>query len=473
MIEGLKPYAEYKESGQEWLGNVPAHWDVRRTKLLLREVDSRSSTGKEQLLRVSQYTGVTQRKAADGSDAPDTRAASLVGYKRVAVNDLVINIMLAWNGSLGASRYDGIASPAYCVYRFTKDALPWYYHELFRLPLYKGRIKTASTGVVESRLRLYSDDLGRIEVLLPPPDEQAAIVRFLDHANRKIDGFIRAKRKLIGLLNEQKQAIIHRAVTRGLDPDVPLKPSGVPWLGEIPRHWEVMQLRQVLSFGPKNGVSPQASTGTGVLSFSISAVRDGRINLAGNEKFVELDSARVAGFRICKGDILLVRGNGNVALVGKCGLVEDCPENCVYPDILMKLRPNEKMNAAFMVLAINSSYVTNQVSTLAKTSNGAFKVSGATVRSISMLVPPYAEQMSLVEAITAEPTTVNAAIARTKHEIALMQEYRTRLTADIVTGKQDVREAAAKLPDRPAEPETGIEDIDDADLENEIAVEEG
>ncbi len=469
MIEGLKPYAGYKESGQAWLGTIPAHWDVRRTKLILREVDSRSSTGKEQLLRVSQYTGVTQRKAADGSDAPDTRAASLVGYKRVAANDLVINIMLAWNGSLGASRYNGIASPAYCVYRFKKDALPWYCHELFRLPLYKGRIKTASTGVVESRLRLYSDDLGRIEALLPPPDEQAAIVRFLDHANRKIDGFVRAKRKLIGLLNEQKQAIIHRAVTCGLDPDVPLKPSGVPWLGEIPAHWEVMQLRQVLSFGPKNGVSPPASAGIGVWSFSISAVRDGRINLAGNKKYVELDSARVAGFRIYKGDILLVRGNGNVALVGKCGLVEDCPENCVYPDILMKLRPNEKMNAEFMVLAINSSYVTNQVSTLAKTSNGAFKVSGATVRSISMLVPPSAEQMSLVETIKTESTTVNTAIARTEREIALMQEYRTRLTADIVTGKLDVREAAAKLPDLPTEPAGEAltdEALDDSETED-------
>ncbi|MCG3776173.1 MAG: hypothetical protein JW395_3022 [Nitrospira sp.] len=211
MIEGLKPYTEYKESGQEWLGRVPTHWDVRRTKLILREVDSRSITGKEQLLRVSQYTGVTQRKAADGSDAPDTRAASLVGYKRVSVNDLVINIMLAWNGSMGVSRFDGIASPAYCVYRLNKGAQPWYFHQLFRLPLYKGRIKAVSTGVIESRLRLYSDDLGRIEAILPSPDEQAAIVRFLDHANRKIDGFIRAKRKLIGLLNEQKQAIIHRA----------------------------------------------------------------------------------------------------------------------------------------------------------------------------------------------------------------------------------------------------------------------
>jgi type I restriction enzyme, S subunit len=92
MIEGLKPYSEYKESGLSWLGTVPAHWHIRRTKLILREVDSRSTSGKEQLLRVSQYTGITQRKSAEGSDAPNTRAESLIGYKRVAVNDFVINI---------------------------------------------------------------------------------------------------------------------------------------------------------------------------------------------------------------------------------------------------------------------------------------------------------------------------------------------------------------------------------------------
>ena len=115
----------------------------------------------------------------------------------------------------------------------------------------------------------------------------------------------------------------------------------------------------------------------------------------------------------------------------------------------MKLRPNEKMNAKFMVLAINSSYVTNQVSTLAKTSNGAFKVSGATVRSIQMAVLPYAEQVNLVQAIETKTLKITTAIARTEREIALMQEYRTRLTADIVTGKLDVREAAAKLPEVP------------------------
>jgi restriction endonuclease S subunit len=208
-----------------------------------QELDSRSTSGQEQLLRVSQFTGVTQRLRAEGQDEPDTRAASLVGYKRVEPDELVINIMLAWNGSMGVSKYSGIASPAYCVYRFRPDASPWYFHHLLRSPAYKAKIKAMSTGVVESRLRLYSDDLFRIEALLPLPDEQAAIVKFIDWANDRLERTIHAKRKVIALLNEQKQTIIHRAVTRGLDPSVALKPSGIPWLGDIPQHWEVLRAK--------------------------------------------------------------------------------------------------------------------------------------------------------------------------------------------------------------------------------------
>jgi type I restriction enzyme S subunit len=247
MSVTLKPYSEYRDSGVSWLGKIPAHWEVRRIKYLLREVNSRSSTGQERLLSVSQYTGVTPRRSREGGDEPDTRAASLIGYKQVAQDDLVVNIMLAWNGSLGVARSSGIVSPAYCVYRFNNHAEPWYYHNLLRLPLYKGRIKVDSTGVVESRLRLYSDDLFRIEALVPHREEQAMIALFVDVFGSRINRLIRAKQRLIELLNEQKQAIIHRAVTRGLDPNVPLKPSGIDWLGGVPEHWEVSRLGRFIT----------------------------------------------------------------------------------------------------------------------------------------------------------------------------------------------------------------------------------
>lgn len=459
MIEGLKPYAEYKESGLPWLGSVPAHWDVRRTKLILREIDSRSTTGKEQLLRVSQYTGVTPRKAADGSDAPDTRAASLVGYKRVSVNDLVINIMLAWNGSMGVSRFDGIASPAYCVYRLNKGAQPWYFHQLFRLPLYKRRIKAVSTGVIESRLRLYSDDLGRIEAILPPPDEQAAIVRFLDHANRKIDGFIRAKRKLIGLLNEQKQAIIHRAVTRGLQPDVPLKPSGIPWLGDIPKHWE----RTRLKFEASHIVDCLHATPTYRIDGVFPAIRTadiepGKVRLEQARKISSEEFQRwTARLKPEVGDILYSREGE------RFGIAANVPADtslCISQR-MMVFRIRKRQSSEYLMWQLNCQHVYLQAS-LYVIGSTAPHVNVDQIKNFQLALPPFDEQKAIVEHIRAECSIITTAIARTEREIALMQEYRTRLTADLVTGKLDVREAAAKLPE--VEPEPAAEEaLDEAD----------
>jgi len=454
MIEGLKPYAEYKESGQEWLGRVPTHWDVRRTKLILREVDSRSTTGKEQLLRVSQYTGVTQRKAADGSDAPDTRAASLVGYKRVSVNDLVINIMLAWNGSMGVSRFDGIASPAYCVYRLNKGAQPWYYHQLFRLPLYKGRIKAVSTGVIESRLRLYSDDLGRIEAILPPPDEQAAIVRYLDHANRKIDGFIRAKRKLIGLLNEQKQAIIHRAVTRGLHPDVPLKPSGVLWIDQIPAGWtmtpnrSLFRLRKVLVGARHKDYQVLSLTKRGVVVRDLDA---------GGKFFKEWGRAQ----EVRAGDLVFCFFD-----------VDETPRTIGLSPALGMISPDytvmecrDPLVASYLecfYLAMDDQKLLKPLYTGLRK-----RISKPLFLAAKTPLPPTDEMRSILAYIKESVVEIDKSLDTITREIALMQEYRTRLTADLVTGKLDVREAAAKLPEPPTEPaaEEVLEEIETEETE--------
>ena len=439
MIATLEPYSEYKDSGVPWLGEIPAQWDVRRMKLLLREVDSRSSTGKEQLLRVSQYTGVTQRKSIDGSDAPDTRASSLVGYKRVTTDDLVINIMLAWNGSMGVSRYEGIASPAYCVYRFKSGARPWYYHELLRLPLYKGRIKTASTGVVESRLRLYSDDLGRIEALQPPPEEQDAIVRFLDYANWRLERAIRAKRRVIALLHEQKQAIIHRAVTGGLYPTVPLKPSGIPWIGDIPKHWEVRQLGRFVTLQrgfditkdqQEAGSIPVVSSG-GVASFHSKPTAPGpgvilgRKGSVGTVHFVD-------GPYWAHDTILWVKDFGG-----------NHPRFVYYVLSLLDLK---RFDTGSANPTLNRNVVHPELVAFA----------------------PLDEQVAITLYLDQAVNKTEQTIMRLEREISLLREYRTRLVADVVTGKLDVRPAACQLPAEPVAPEPapGPEDLaDEAELE--------
>jgi type I restriction enzyme, S subunit len=450
MIADLKPYPEYRESEGKWLGKVPSHWAVRRFKYILREKDSRSAGGKEQLLRVSQFTGVTQRLSANGLDEPDTRAASLVGYKCVNPDDLVINIMLAWNGSLGVSRYDGIASPAYCVYRFGNVAKPWYYHHLLRSTAYKSRIKALSTGVVESRLRLYTDDLFRLEALLPPLDEQAAIVRFLTHTNQRIEHTIRAKRKIITLLNEQKQVIIHRAVTRGLDPNIRLKPSGIPWLGDIPEHWEVRRNGYIFKERNERG---RVGLPVLIVSLRTGVTIGSETNEAGRERRLIADhtSYKLA----CQGDIaynMMRMWQGAVGVVPAQGLVSPA---------YVVAQPLEGVNSSYYELLFRTDACKGEIN---RNSRGIVsdrnRLYWDDFKRLFLPVPPVKEQNCIVDNLSNQFAEVDLAISRTEREITLLREYRTRLIADVVTGKLDVREAAALLPDE-------VEEIEEVMLEDD------
>lgn len=264
----LNKYEAYKPSNVEWLGEIPEHWQLRRFKYLFREINERSSDGNEELLSVSQYTGVTKKSDKTAEGEMLTNAATLEGYKKVYQNDLVSNIMLAWNGSMGFSPYDGITSPAYSIYRLGKEFSTQYFHYLLRTDLYKSEFKRNSSGVIESRLRLYSDDFYRIWSLLPPLSEQAAIAAFLDDKTAKLDTAIAQKERLIKLLQERKQIMIQEAVTKGIKfchtersrsrqneapemgslSEVEMKDSGVEWIGDIPAHWEVKNFRYAFKF---------------------------------------------------------------------------------------------------------------------------------------------------------------------------------------------------------------------------------
>jgi type I restriction enzyme S subunit len=419
MIPNLQPYPEYKESGLPWLRQMPAHWGIKRGKSVFQSIDQRSATGKEELLTVSSARGVVPRRTAS---VTMFKAESYLGYKLCWPGDLVINSLWAWGGGLGVSRYHGIISSAYGVYRIRSGAplIPDYVHELVRSSAFHWELQVRSKGVWISRLQLTDDSFLDAPIPLPPPEEQAAMVRFLDYANARLEQAVRAKRKVIALLHEQKQAIIHRAVTRGLDPTVPLKPSGIPWLGDIPKHWGVSRVKNEFRCLntqriPLNSVERGQMTSRLYDYYGASGVID-----------------KVDDY-LFDDELLLIAEDGANLVLRNLPLAIIARGKFWVNNHAHILKPKRG----------NIVYLANYLETL----NYMAWISGAAqpkltqdrLLSISIAVAPPEEQDAIVEHTTREAQPLLNAISRLEREISLLREYRTRLVADVVTGKLDVR----------------------------------
>ncbi len=451
MIDGLKPYSSYTHSGLDTIGAIPDHWKTLRAKVLFREVDERSVSGKETLLSVSHISGVRRRTDLNINMF---LAKSNAGYKLCRQDDLVVNTMWAWMGALGVSPYAGIVSPSYAVYRPQSPGtlLTSYTNYLLRTRRYVDEYTIRSSGIHSSRLRLYPEFFLRIPFFVPPPDEQAAIVCFLDHANRRIDRFIRAKKKLIALLNEQKQAIIHRAVTRGLDPNVPMKDSGIPWLGEIPAHWRITRLA-LLSTRIGDGLhgTPQYVEQSPYYFINGNNLVNGSICLKSSTRCVGLTEFQ--NHRVTLDDSsILVSINGTI---GSVAFYKG--ESIILGKSAAYINCRKELSRTFLFFFFQSPAVVNFLKQEV-TGTTIFNLSLASLRRLPIVLPPFDDQLKIVSTIEKVIGPISNAIMRVEREIELIREYRTRLITDVVTGQLDVREAAAGLPQEFDEPEVMDED---------------
>ncbi|QDU09642.1 restriction endonuclease subunit S [Gimesia aquarii] len=431
MIDGLKPYSDYKDSALPWLGKIPAHWTEKRAKYFYREVDERSTTGTEELLSVSHKTGVTPRP----KHVTMFKAESNIGHKICRSEDLVINTMWAFMAALGVSRQVGVVSPSYGVYRPIRmgELHPQYIDRLLRIEAYKSEYLCRSTGIRASRLRLYPDEFLRIPILSPPPEEQSAIVRFLDHADRRIRRYIRAKRKLIELLNEQKQALIHQAVTRGLDPHIKLKPSGVKWIGDVPEHWEVQRCRYIFREVDKRSLDGSE------LHLSMSQ----KLGLVPSHQVDNrtLVSENYAGGKLCEVNDLVL--NRLKAHLGVFSLARN--DGVISPDYTV-LRAIDICGVEYFEHLLKSPACRYELRVRAKgIVEGFWRLYTDDFYDIRLPVPPAEERNQIVARLAEIVADCEVVCTRADRECDLLREYRTRLIADVVTGKLDVREAAAQL----------------------------
>lgn len=445
MTLQIRAYSSTKHVGLPWLGAIPERWEMRRAKQVLHPIDVRSRTGDEELLTVSSEHGIIPRSEAS---VAMFEAESYVGHKLCWPDDLVINSLWAWARGLGVSSRYGIVSTAYGVYRPRSDSqiAPRFLHYLVRSASFQWELQVRSKGIWKSRLQLTDTAFLDAPLPVPPLAEQAAIVRYLDHIERRISRYIRAKQRLIELLEEQKQAIVHQAVTRGLDPNVPLTPSGVEWLGDVPEHWGVVKIKQLASDGYRSFVDGDWIESPYITTEGIRLIQTGNIGVGQyrEQGFRFINEETFNNFNCTEfqpGDVLI------------CRLGEPVARACLAPHLGTRmitsvdvciLKPRRDVDAQFVIYAMSSRRYLEWVGSLVRGSTRD-RVSRSMLGSFSIPLPPPLEQAAIVRYLNGEAAKVDAATNRAEREIELLREYRTRLIADVVTGKLDVRAAAAEL----------------------------
>jgi type I restriction enzyme S subunit len=456
MIANLQPYPEYKESGSPWLGRMPTHWNLVRLGLVLRE---RRETNEEkqvaQVLSVLKDVGVIRYE--DKGNIGNKKSEDIGRYKIVRPDDIVVNCMNVIIGSVGRSRYTGCLSPVYYVLTRRSEAdNPRYLAAIFSAKPFHESLVRIGNGILAYRMRIPMELLKCEPFPVPSPEEQAAMVRFLDYANGRLERAIRAKRKVIALLHEQKQAIIHRAVTRGLDPTVPLKPSGIPWLGDIPKHWEVLPLKGVCAI--QSGITlGKDYAGQSLREYPylrVANVQAGHANLA-VVKTIRVTKAEAERCILQKGDVLMTEG-GDPDKLGR-GCVWDAQvAPCLHQNHVFAVRPNQsRLERHFLSALMGTSYARAYFQSTAKQTTNLAATNKTKIGLFKVLLPKVDEQTRILTALNDETRPVTTAITRLEREIELLREYRTRLVADVVTGKLDVRPAARQLPEE-TQPEAAV-----------------
>lgn len=434
----LPRYGEYKNSGVRWLGEMPAHWSLQRYKQVFREREERSEAGQETLLSVSAYTGVSPRSEIVDDGDYLSRAESLEGYKVCYPNDLVMNIMLAWNRGLGFSAHHGIVSPAYSVFVPQEGNLPRFLDYMVRSDQVILYYKAFSSGVIDSRLRLYPDTFGSLYCMLPPLSEQTTIAAFLDRETAKIDALIAEQERLIALLAEKRQATISHTVTKGLDPKAPMKDSGVAWLGQVPAHWDMKRVKDCgCDVVDCKNRTPEPHDDGDYFVVRTSCVKDGQFNPVPGYRTDEANFIEwTAKGRPRAGDVLFTRE----APTGEACLAPEELDFCLGQR-MMYIRPlKEVLLSEFLLYSIYGGLARERISEKSKGSTvGHLRV--GEVGELPLLLPPLDEQQVLVQFLAEELSKLQILAATAERAIALMKERRSALIAAAVTGQIDVRNA--------------------------------
>jgi len=431
-MTGLKPYENYKKVKYDYVSQLPVDWKLLPNIAIFQERIERGHVDKK-LLSVTIGKGVIRQTDVDIKK--DSSNEDKSKYKLINVGDIAYNKMRMWQGALGYSEYQGISSPAYVILKPKLNINPRFFHYMFRSGFYTDYSKRFSYGIVDDQLSLRYTHFKRMYSIVPPLGIQNSIVAYLDKKNNEIDKFIRNKERLIELLEERKKKVISKNITQWIHTE--LKESGVSWIGKIPTHWSVLNLKYLLKSKLKYGANEEAKDANPEHPRYIRITDFGFDGKLSDDTFRSLPLKKAKEYLLNEGDILFARSG---ATVGKTFQFKEYNGLACFAGYLIKASPNDKkILSDFLYLYTQSSLFEewkNRIFDKATIENiGADKYA-----VLKVIVPPIDEQIQIIYFVQNESSEINLAISKAQKEISKIKEYREALITDLVTGKRSIPE---------------------------------
>ena len=435
-----------KNSGVEWIGEIPEDWEVKRGKELFFEINDRcKNPEKYPLLSVSEYYGVAPKSEKIDEGDFITHAETLDGYKICQKGDIVQNIMLAWKRATGMSNYEGLISPAYCIYRPYKGIDSKYYHYLFRTDVYADLFKQYSTGIIDSRLRLYPAKFLSLKYAYPPKETQQCIASYLDKKCSKIEETIQNQQQVIEKLKAYKQSLITEAVTGKVKIEngkicgkyESYKESGVEYLGKIPSNWNIKRLRYIGKC--QNGISKGGEFfGSGYPFVSYGDVYNNLTLPETVSGLIESTPEEQENYSVMAGDIFFTRTSETIEEVGFTSVCLKTIEKATFAGFVIRVRPfTEELVPDYSKYYFSSDahrrFFVKEMNLVTRAS-----LSQDLLKRLPVLIPSKDEQKEIADYLDKKCTAIDTAIEQKQNLIEKLTEYKKSLIYECVTGKREI-----------------------------------
>lgn len=427
-----------KDSGIPWIGEIPQDWEVCSIKQVMKNKSVRNYPDENVLSLYRDYGVVPKDSRNDNHNVTSEDTSS---YKFVEKGDFVLNKMKAWQGSMAVSDYQGIISPAYYICQFVKlDTVKRFIHYLLRNEAYKTEYMRLSTGLRIGQWDLNINDFLCIKMIYPKPREQQVIADFLDVKCAEVDELIALQEKMIDELKVYKQSVITEAVTKGLNPDVPLKDSGIEWIGQIPEHWSVERLKNRIhkSFAGIWGDDAQNNE-KDVRCYRVADFDYNQLNISDdNPTKRNIEKSVFEQRKVLFNDILLEKsGGGEKSPVGRAVYV-NLQEEAVCSNFVHCIRVNENSVSKFMVYIFSDMYSRKVNLLYFNQTTGIQNLNISDYLNNTVGFPPIEEQQQIADYLDTKCVEIDVMTSIKQQKIEQLKEYKKSIIYEYVTGKKQL-----------------------------------